>query len=305
MAKCSKCGTSILFKSLTDGICDKCVISTLQQNLHSLHEQCKQLNSRLSSSTVALNAANDEIDRLRAERHEVLLERKQLICAGRKHAFISRYPEPAMNSDFYSPDGREFQRRITESLAYASSEAEHSAILDRKIERLQQCIELFDLSREACVQRGADFVHWFDETYNSQHDYRKRLCEMLNECIVLKNVETGGGVTPFDNLCDIIINIIRDEDGILQRELGQRFDPNLRSQVRHLLQRLERVGAITREKSGSTYSLHLQYNGVSYSILTCEPRGEIQDKLKFCHFCSLLRPAYENGVCSVCRHSIW
>lgn len=305
MAKCPQCGNSGPFLKLTDGICDKCTVFNLHKELIKAQDRCKHLDSLLVSNATELNAANREIERLTNERQELLLERSQLIAAGKFHSFAHRYPEPRSDSEYWTPDGQEFRRRITESLSYAYSDAEHASNLNLRIERLQRYLDLFDESREVCRMRGRDFENWFDETYNGQHDFRRRAGELLDECIVQKNIADNGGNISLDSLCDVIINIIREEDGILQRELGKRFDLSMREQVRTLLYKLDQIGAIRREKSGSSYELHLLYNGVAYSILTREPQGEILDNMKFCRFCSVYRPVYENKVCSVCRHTVW
>lgn len=305
MAKCPQCGNSSPFLKLTDGICDKCTISKLRSELIKSQDRCKQLDSLLASSTTELNIANHEIDRLTSERRELLLERSQLIAAGKIHSFAHRYSEPRSDSEYWTPDGQEFRRRITESLSYAYSDAEHASNLDLRIERLQRYLDLFDESREVCRMRGRDFENWFDETYSHEHDFRRRAGEFLDECIVQKNIADNGGSTSFDNLCDVIINIIREEDGILQRELGKRFDLSIREHIRTLLYKLDQIGAIKREKSGSSYELHLLHNGIAYSILTREPQGSILDDMKFCRFCSVYRPVYENKVCTVCRHTVW
>ncbi len=305
MAKCPQCGNSSPFLKLTNGICDKCTASNLRRELIQVHDRCNQLESLLSSSATELNSAKQEIDRLTADRRELLLERSQLIAAGKSYSFAHRYPEPRSDSDYRTPDGQEFRHRITESLSYAYTVAERASNLDLRIERLQRYLDLFDESRDVCRLRGRDFENWFEETYNSQHDYRRHVGEFLDECIVQKNIAENGGNTSLDNLCDVIINTIREEDGILQRELGKRFDLSIREQVRALLYKLDQIGAIKRVKSGSSYELHLLYNGVAYSILTREPQGEIRDDMKFCRFCSAYRPVYENRVCTVCRHTVW
>lgn len=297
MAKCSQCGDSSLLLKLTAGICDKCIISNLQHDLSESRNRCRQLESDL-------NFSKAEINRLSSEKREILLERNQLAaCINSSHASSSLAVD--LSSDYYSPEGREFKRRITESLSYALSGAERASTLELKTERFQKYIELFDQSADACKHRGSDFANWFQRLYADKHDYRKHACDRLEECTLLLNTSSASSNSSLENLGNILIDIIRSEDGILQRELGKRFDLNVRNHIRNLLYQMEQAGAIHREKSGSSYTLHLVNDGITFTTLTRNPEGPILDEVKYCRFCCTLRTVYDNNVCSVCRHSVW
>lgn len=53
-----------------------------------------------------------------------------------------------------------------------------------------------------------------------------------------------------------IINLIKKNDGILQKDIYKEFDPEDNGLVKWDLKELSDIGTITRTKAGSTYSLH-------------------------------------------------
>ena len=298
MAKCPKCGNSSLFSKLPDGMCDRCTISELRHDLLVLQNRYNALDVLAQARSSDLEKALNEIKRLSVENKELALRCSQLASA-------RQVSIPANSSAHYLPDDYVFKRDIMTSLSDALSTVERASTLQLKIERLQQYIDLFDKCSEACNSRGVELAEWFHNMYVVKHDHRRYACEKLDECTILINSPSAGADSALDNLGNVRINIIREEDGILQREVGKRFDVQARSHVRNLLYKMEQSGAITRTKSGSSYELRLVNDGAAFTLLVRTPSGSLLDEVKYCRFCSVLRPVYENNVCSVCRHSVW
>lgn len=101
-----------------------------------------------------------------------------------------------------------------------------------------------------------------------------------------------------------IINIIRESEGILQRDLGKQFDLDIRPSVRNLLYQMAAIEAIHREKEGSSYRLTLINDGEAYTKYIKQPLGSLKHAHKYCDMCDGYRPVYENNICLVCHHAI-
>ena len=105
-----------------------------------------------------------------------------------------------------------------------------------------------------CKSKGECFEFWYYEIIASK-DYiqeRKQELEYLTE-----NLDYMQDIyIKKQNLKPTIIELLKDNDGILQSEFKHLFDEPFHSEVSHILYQMQQEGEIERIKSGKSYILH-------------------------------------------------
>lgn len=124
-------------------------------------------------------------------------------------------------------------------------------------ERYRKSVRLAKSVRQLCEKKGRDYLIWFDE-YLAKENYLGRREEQLasmkkNYNRICKSYNTRNGISPDIEIQ--LMDIIRKKPGILQTQIYDEFDIELKSYISNKLSILSKSGKIVREKKGNTYSL--------------------------------------------------
>lgn len=109
--------------------------------------------------------------------------------------------------------------------------------------------------KKVCESKGEWFVRWYSlfiadsDILTSRQEQLKHMEENMDELIQKEKLAKQMKVD--------LLNIIKEEPGIVQSDLYKRFDAQLKGDVSSELYRLSASGVITREKSGRSYKLYL------------------------------------------------
>lgn len=137
--------------------------------------------------------------------------------------------------------------------------------VNKKIELLLKSIYYCELLYEFCDNNGltkyAKIWRECNATYGVSFDYLDRLKETLNEIQTNYEIYKQQEITNTyieQNSIKIkeqILDIIKNNSGILQTTLYKNFDINIKSFISEVLYYFAKENKITREKKGNTYAL--------------------------------------------------
>ncbi len=263
MAKCAKCGRKGLFMRVNkDGLCSKCAL------VMPVSTPLRVTPARHASGT----ASDSYDDMLKAHR---------------------------------------YQEQIRGKLDHISDAAYNAFCIDDRISAAKEYIRTYDELKAESIKKGPLYEQAFIDENEHLHNsadpdfsWRDTMSHHLEKMeserdFTLEAERLGAEV--LDGLGLKIIEILRENDGILQRNLGQKFPQAFRAEVRNLLSQLEKISAIRRVKEGSSYLLYLEKDGKSYTAKLAEPEGDLLPLKTHCPFCEHKQPMYQNSVCFVCR----
>ena len=109
-------------------------------------------------------------------------------------------------------------------------------------------------AEKLCKTKGEYFKVWFYSILASPEYIESREKELEE---LVSNFEEYEWI--FENkklLKPQIIDLIKENDGIIQSELKKMFDKRLQNEVSHILYQMDKSGEIERIKEGKSYKLH-------------------------------------------------
>lgn len=155
---------------------------------------------------------------------------------------------------------RDFTEPIEEQYRYLQDTYISAKKEDKGVRAVHAALKSFvtymEDTKKLCESKGECFAEW--STLMVANDasiemYRKDLVYMEENMDVLICKEKLVKQMKTD-----LLNIIKEEPGIVQADLYKRFDAELKGDVSSELYRLSASGVITREKSGRSYKLYLK-----------------------------------------------
>lgn len=127
--------------------------------------------------------------------------------------------------------------------------------VDEKIESLKELISFFSALKEEFDKRGGDYKLYFEETFmkensrkiNPLKDWMRELKDLEDSYFDLKEKELESIDT--DEMCkNRILAAIRENPGISQKELAERFDKMPIQKILSMTWELIQDGSVTKEK---------------------------------------------------------
>ena len=113
--------------------------------------------------------------------------------------------------------------------------------------------------KKLCASQGECYIKWFndciaDDTYIQE---RTKELELLssNFSNLTKAYDTKAKSLP--NIDKQILQYVRSHPGILQKDLYNSFNPNLKNDISERIYYLSKNGKIKRTKQGNTYKLYI------------------------------------------------
>lgn len=118
-------------------------------------------------------------------------------------------------------------------------------------------------AKKLCHGMGECFERWLEICFTD--DYLDKRTEELNnyeqnfpelEAAYEKKTQFERNILP--HLEKELLRIIKEQSGILQKDIYKMFDPIARTYIQEKLYYAEKAGKITREKNGNTYKLFIK-----------------------------------------------
>lgn len=110
-----------------------------------------------------------------------------------------------------------------------------------------------------CKEKGECFEFWFNEILTGKGYLKQRKQELKQ---LSSNLE--GTQKDFEKKKQLLsglevslLNVLQTNDGILQKDIYNHFDPLIKSEIQSLLYEWDKVGKIKRVKLGNTYKIFI------------------------------------------------
>ena len=114
-------------------------------------------------------------------------------------------------------------------------------------------------AKKLCHDMGECFEYWLDVCFTDERtdelNYLEQHLQML-EADYEKKIRFENNVLP--SLEKDLLAIVKENPGVLQKDIYKMFDPMARSYIQEKLYFCEKSGSIIREKSGNTYKLFVK-----------------------------------------------
>lgn len=138
---------------------------------------------------------------------------------------------------------------------------EQKAPIDTQLDNLKKLVDYFTEFRDYCYGKDECYIKFFSSSYehchNSQCDdfsllesYKSRLQEMIDNYDNLVHHEQL-----VKTLSDELLQFIKNNNEILQKDIYHSFDECLKDDIQSLLYQWEKDNIIIREKKGNTYTI--------------------------------------------------
>ena len=123
-------------------------------------------------------------------------------------------------------------------------------------EALKSFVLYLEDAAKLCKSKGECFEFWYNEILTSK-DYIDKRKNELNE--LTNNLdELQQTYEKKQNLFPAVVDLLKENDGILQSEFKNLFDDPFQNEVADILYHLHKDGKLERIKSGRTYILHFR-----------------------------------------------
>lgn len=187
--------------------------------------------------------------------------------------FVSKLAEPDPDQEHLTSDGglpwgwqyahKDFTERISSEYRYFLNAWTESRKQSPRNEyaALKSFVMYMNDARRLCKSKGECYEYWlticFDDDYLSKRTADlERLKQNLDELEATfqkkKEIEAK-----LPNLEKRLLEIIKKNSGILQKDIYKLFEPEEKNYVQERLYYAEKANIISREKSGNTYKLYI------------------------------------------------
>lgn len=151
-----------------------------------------------------------------------------------------------------------------ERLAQLMARVSDAKSVDDKIARLKELINYFQAYRAECEERGGDFEKYFLGMHvyvNGKKDFllnkwQKELEDLEDAYLDIKEKEDIVAKA-LPSLKADVVEVIKTNPGILQKDLYKMFDPLLKESIYTILYQLLQEGVLKKEKSGNSNKLYI------------------------------------------------
>ncbi len=153
---------------------------------------------------------------------------------------------------------KEFVDQIEEEYRHFSLEwykAQGSDDVKWQYSALKSLVMYMEDVQKLCAKKGECFAEWATYMVATPADlqrYKEQLAHMTEQMGNLLRREQL-----LKQLKADLLFIIEAEPGVIQEKLYKRFDPELKTDISHVLYGLWTQGTIRREKSGRSYALYM------------------------------------------------
>ena len=118
--------------------------------------------------------------------------------------------------------------------------------------------------KKLCASKGECYEFWCNEILIGKGYLEQRTTELKElednlealEEKYNKRVLFESEILP--NLENEVLKIIKENPGIIQKDIYKRFDPDVKSDISSLLYFMAKDGKIKREKAGNSYKLNIK-----------------------------------------------
>lgn len=128
------------------------------------------------------------------------------------------------------------------------NDARHTTNLTKKIQLLEKTIVAYEKLKKFCYSKGKGGTIFFQDEWETK-TFLSDIQKELKETKYQKDI-----------LIPEILNAIKENDGILQRNIYVLFPETSKSKIQAIIKELEANGTITKTKKGNSYELHLNGN---------------------------------------------
>lgn len=159
-----------------------------------------------------------------------------------------------LNKEFTEGIGGEFTYFLNKWIDSKSKSPEE------RYSALKSFVLYLEDAGQLCKSKGECFEFWYYKILTSQDYISKRKAELheleenlqfLQEMYILKQNNMVG-------LEEKIINLLKENDGIIQSEFIKLFDASVKDELSKILYYWEKAGMIERIKQGRSYILHFK-----------------------------------------------
>lgn len=166
--------------------------------------------------------------------------------------------EENLISDFYT----KFEQTLTlaeEKLYQLANDIGQGKTLDERILKVRKVISHYEHFKSFCYSKGLGGQMYFQDMWehchnskNSDFDYIDQFKELLENWTAVKL-----GQDEMASIRKQILTLIKENPGILQKEIYSHFNPDSKTSIRGEMMQLEANGNIKRIKHGNTYELYI------------------------------------------------
>ena len=118
--------------------------------------------------------------------------------------------------------------------------------------------------KKLCKSKGECYAFWCDEILATDDYLEKRISDLkyLEENMATLQEEyerrqfIESNILP--NLKKELFRIVKDNPGIIQKDIYKKYDPDLKSDISSIFYFMAKEGKIIREKSGNSYKLNIK-----------------------------------------------
>lgn len=135
--------------------------------------------------------------------------------------------------------------------------------IDEEISILRDFVSHYNAKKAEAEALGAEYKQYFDDMYEHCHNSREEDFSLISyyqdrlQYLVENYEKEKDKERKLITLHDDVISLLKENDGILQKDFCKLFDLNIRNEVRNELYFADKKGLISREKIGNTYILHV------------------------------------------------
>ena len=160
-----------------------------------------------------------------------------------------------------APEIEEMDEKLGSLIDVYANLQNNGGSVDAKIEIIGSIITYLDEYRTYCYGKNECYIKYFSDQYEHCHNtrnpdftfksqYEGFLQELLDNYDALKLRETLIKTLPDD-----LMNFLKSNYGILQKDVYKAFDKVVKNDIQNLLYQWSKEGCIKREKEGSTYKI--------------------------------------------------
>lgn len=125
---------------------------------------------------------------------------------------------------------------------------------------LTEFVEFLEKTEKLCKDKSECFEFWYYEVLTTRNYLQERKNELqhLSENLDKLEAEYQEKSKELINLDSKIINLLKENDGILQSDFVKLFNPLIQNEVKDFLYHYDKKQKLQRTKSGRSYILHLK-----------------------------------------------
>lgn len=276
MPQCSLCKRRGLFLRLSNGLCSSCT------NSYSYYAREFENEMRILTESLRIIKHTKNLDTLLSRKDLCLRSLDRMEELNNYFKFLPSYSMTRREDVIRACDIREeelIEQERLERLSLEISESineigsiyvslypwnqgidvnfkEHPENVDRAIECYRRQIRYFYEQKHCFISKGPLFAEKWEKYFDHCHNSRNSdFCLVKTAEDALEKLERNRLFYLYPE--DSVLDMLKDNSGILQKSFPELFDPDLKDYVLYVVRKLAADGRIIRTKSGRNYALCL------------------------------------------------